>query len=421
MKFEIIYILNIYVRHKMERQKDMGLTNYNMNNMNLFGSNWQTGSGIVDIFSGVPGTNVNFMNSVFGNGYYSSSSTSSNNSALGWALGGIGVSMGALLLTSLISNSSSRKSDAAEEASSNKAALESVCEELGLDSEDIDSLTEASIDKIVGNNPETYKNTEFYKPVETAEEKVKAAEIEVEKCDTKEADIEGYNTSLDAYKPANSSVSEKITVENIGTADAIINKVIGEWNNIKDKGANTDSNSNPQYNLADAMISSLNDLKTKIKEWQDGGKKAEALKQAQENKKKADDEVKNAKTEAEEKINAKKKEAKECLKAYQSSKLSSDSIDDVDGTAFSRLFGQRNAKIDKDGNITDKNGEAITDTSDFETKDWKRILAAYRKGDSSTKKQIGEWVSKNVDENSIEDRDCKQLIKIIKSKYNTNA
>ena len=389
----------------------MGLfsTNYNLNNFDLLGNNWQYGSGIAGLFNGVPGMNT----SVFDySSYYSvDGSRNTGNGVLGWALGGVGVGVLGILTTALINRSQSNRSAAEAEDNQTLQNLKASLKSLGLGNEDINSLSESQIDEIMSNDPDSYKNTEFYAPVEKAKNEAEAAESAYNEL----SNMDSLNARLNALKPKDSKVNIAISADNIETADAtIIQLVINEWNSIKQKGEPTPDSPNPEYSSALGNIAELEKLKTEVKE------RANDLKEAKTAKDKADKALTTAKNEAGKNIDAKKKEAKKNLEAYRASKLSSRSINNADGTALSRLFGPRNAKIGSSGSITDMNGTELSDASGLETKDWKRILAAYRQGNSETKKNIGKWVADHATDEivaSIDDNDCRQLIKVIISKY----
>ena len=386
----------------MERYKKMGLfsTNYNLSNFDLLGNNLSYGSGISGLFSGVPGLNTSIFD--YGSSYYSTGSTnSSGNSALGWALGGVGVGMVGLLVTTLISRSESNRSATEAEESSNLSSLKAALKDLGLD-EDVDSVTEAAINKININDDQTltakFKETSIYALVKTAQEEVNKL------TDEKSSFENSLSTKLEALKPDGYDGND---------IELMITKwdLISKDNDTSLKEGETEAQRETRLTnarIAEEKITALKALKAEKASWDTDGENDKKLT-------KANEALEKAKKEAETKLDAKKTEAKKYLEAYTSSKLSNRSINDADGTVLSRLFGSQIATIDKEGNIDGK-------AEEFKTNDWKRILYAYRTGNSATKKKIGEWVATNQAHiESVGDKDCKKLLEIIVGKYNDNS
>lgn len=335
----------------------------------MLGTSLTSGSGISGLFSGVPGLNT----SIFDYGsYYTASgsgSSSNNNSALGWAIGGIGVGMFGLLLTTLINRSQSENTRIESENSQNLTNLKAALKDLGL-GEDVDSVTEADIDSININDDNTltakFKETSIYAPVKTARENVRKLE------DERNAFNDNYSTNLNALKP------EKYT----GGDD--IYSVIAAWKIISEGSTSKkDDESDEDYqsrmaNILKAkdIIPKLENLKAEKESWDANGENDKKLTEA-------NAALTKAKEAAEAALTAKKTEAKDYLRKYQATLRSSRSINDVDGTAVGRLFAQKHATVSKSGVVTMNNDETELTDGDMKT-----ILARYRNGNSSVKANI---------------------------------
>ena len=388
----------------MERYRKMAFTtNYNLNSFDLLGNNWQYGSGIAGLFNNVPGMNTSVFN--YGSPYYSTgTSTSNGNSALGWALGGIGVGVLGILATSLISKSQANNARIESENSQNLSNLKAALKDLGID-DDVESVTEDAINNIKVD--ESSKDAPFYAPVKEAENSVQTL------TEARESAVSDANEQLkNINTPNGATCNINIKTNSISSSIKSLIELKCKWEAEKDAGKRdneTEAETAARKEIAERNVTALQKIRENLELWETGNEKDKELKEA-------DEALKKAKKEAETALEAKQKEAIKYLKAYNNGKLSSRSINNADGTAIGRLFAQKNATVSKDGDITLNQGKNAKDLTEG---DIKTILARYRKGDTKTKDKIGEWVAKKINVEDIQDKDCRELIKIIKNKYKT--